>query len=257
MFNFFKRKLELIRQTKSLRKLFLKVSLYSAGFKQIRGHWVYVKGLQEGSLLLDFGANEGLFSSEMKNGYGCSCHLFEPNKALLGNSEFPRERIHNVALTATDGPIDFFISENPEASSISGNFQDVWTNTVTTQVEGWTFRSLVDRLGFRGKRLEIVKVDVEGAEIGFIESLTAEDLKDVVQITVEFHDWLNKDLHQPTVAVIRKLVSLGFAAYADAKSHTDVVEMLFVNKRLVRFGFFQQLPLFFFERFKYLPLRSA
>jgi hypothetical protein len=100
--------------------------------------------------------------------------------------------------------------------------------------------------------IDILKIDIEGAELELIESLDAEDLNKIKQITVEYHDWLNPALHERTVNSIRKLVNYGFLSYTDVPDHTWPVEMLFLNKNLMNFSFRQKVLLKVYDLITFL-----
>ncbi len=51
-----------------------------------------------------------------------------------------------------------------------------------------TFRELRRRAGV--DRIDLLKIDIEGAEIGMFDDCTDEELSSIGQITVEFHAFL-------------------------------------------------------------------
>jgi FkbM family methyltransferase len=202
--------------------------------------------------VIDLGANQGAFSKQLKQLYQCKAYAIEPNDELYGQLLRDNVEAFNYAITPQNGPVEFFVSNNPEASSLLANYENVWGVNRKISVEGISFHTLVQQLELDKKTIEIVKVDIEGGELALIESLSDMDVINVKQITIEFHDWLNKDLHAGTIAAIRKLVSLGFRAYTDAPHHNAVVEMLFLNRRLVDLSLKQQVNLWIFRRFAFL-----
>jgi FkbM family methyltransferase len=204
------------------------------------------------SLVIDLGANKGAFSKEMNRLFRCKCYCIEPNPELYEQLLNDKLNAFNYAITAANGPVEFYISTNPEASSLINNFENVWGLDKKITVEGISFQNLLRQLNIDTQIIEILKIDIEGAEIALIEGFTDDDVKNIRQITIEFHDWLNKDLHIKTVAAIKKLVSLGFTAYTDTPHHGNAVEMLFLNQKLVELDFRQQFNLWIFKRFAFL-----
>jgi FkbM family methyltransferase len=213
---------------------FIKVILAAAKIRIIREHLVYTEDLNVRSTVIDLGANEAAFSREMHLLFSCKCFAIEPNAFLFDriNEDFIAK--FNYAVTAVDGPVDFYISSNKEASSIIDHFENRWGVQEKQTVQGISFSSLVNELDLGGKDIEVLKIDIEGAELDLIDSLTARDVQNVKQITIEFHDWLNKDLSDRTVGAIKKLISFGFDAYTTTPNHDWPVEMLFLNRDLVR-----------------------
>jgi hypothetical protein len=131
-------------------------------------------------------------------------------------------------------------------------FEGRWGLQEKVSVPGITFQALLNHLNISGKIIDILKIDIEGAELELIETLCYEDVKNIKQITIEFHDWLNKDLHLQTVAAIKKLISLGFKAYTDTPHHGNAVEMLFLNKKLMGLTSRQKLYLSIFDASAFL-----
>lgn len=235
-----------------VRRFFLRKILQMSGIRNIRGHWVYVKNLNKNSVVIDLGANQAGFSKEIYESFGCKCFAVEPNKDLYDNIEYGFITKLNYAITATNGPVEFYTSNNNEASSILQGFEHIWGYVGKQTVEGIRFADLIGNLGLREDKIEIVKVDVEGAELDLVESLDTRDIINVAQITIEFHDWINEGLHSGTVAAIRKLISMGFRAYTDAPNHKWPIEMLLLNERLIRPNLLQRLLLSIFSRTTFL-----
>jgi len=202
--------------------------LNSAEIHNIRGHWIFVQDLNSNSIVIDLGANKGGFSKLIQEKFKSKCYAIEANKNLFDKIKTEIPLAFNYAISSFDGPLEFYISKNDEASSIIRDFENEWGFETKIQVEGVTFKNLLKKLELKNKEIEIVKVDIEGAELNFIESLTIEDVKNVKQISIEFHDWLNKSLHERTINAIKKLESLGFTSYGDYN-----IELLFINKKLV------------------------
>jgi FkbM family methyltransferase len=215
-------------------------------------HWLLANELIDSSTVIDLGANRGIFSREIRKRCACRIVAIEPNPTLCAELRKDGFESHSYAIAPADGPISFFISENSEASSILPNFENMWGTHATTVVEGLTYASLRTRLAIEAQPVGALKVDIEGGELPLIETLKPEDIAGVSQITVEFHDWLKADLHGRTKDAIRKLVSMGFRSYTDTPNHKVAVEMLFLNKRLIRLGLRQRVCLWIFSHFAYL-----
>jgi FkbM family methyltransferase len=236
----------------TIRQKILHAAFKRARIRKIADHWILAKGLDSQSLVIDLGAHKGIFAKQLTQLYQCKAYAIEANQELCASLQQQGIEAFNYAITSADRPTDFFISDNLEASSVSPNFQALWGVHRQTVVQGITFRTLLKELALTNKTIEILKVDIEGAELDLIESLADSDVRTVKQITVEFHDWLNKDLHAGTLAAIEKLAALGFASYTVTPHHNAAVEMLFLNRRLVDLDFKQQLNLWVFNRLAYL-----
>lgn len=162
MKNIFNKVNSLLKQSNDKRRFALKTMLYAAGFKQICGHWVYTRLLKANAIVLDFGANHGDFSREMRNIFASDCYLFEPNHTITTSYNFNGEKVFNIALTPVDSTVDFYISENDEASSLVQNFQQDWAVQNKIVVKGLCLDSIIKNVGLSKSVIEIIKIDIEG-----------------------------------------------------------------------------------------------
>jgi len=90
--------------------------LRRAGIIKVRDHWIYTGNLRSGNIVLDLGANKGLFSKAMHESYGSCCYAVEPNPELYDGIDYEFITKLNSAVTSSNGPVDFYISDNAEAS---------------------------------------------------------------------------------------------------------------------------------------------
>lgn len=216
-------------------------------FKCVRGHYVYYPNLNYNSNIIDLGANNGGFSVEILRHYKSKCYAIEPNEKLFHSiSQEITEKL-NVAVGKDDGIVKFFLSNNPEASSLIKDFETHWGNFSEVNVEQVSWKKMLAKLKLKDSIIEVLKIDIEGAELDIIETFDENDLKLINQITIEFHDWLNKDLHMRTVKAIKKLVSHGYICITSSPNHTWPVEALFITKRSLNFTFFQRIIFKFFN----------
>jgi FkbM family methyltransferase len=149
-------------------------------------------------LCLDLGANVGLFSQAMA-ARGCKVHAYEPDPVawdlLVRNvGHLPNVTLHNCAVAATAGTYRLrrsrdFAADPVEATTMSsivltdpGRFQD----EDGIDVEARAFRDVV--AGF-GRRVALVKMDIEGAEFDILRQVFANPLAfDIDAIFCETHE---------------------------------------------------------------------
>jgi FkbM family methyltransferase len=234
------------------KKWFIQIILNLMGFKIISGHWVYCRGILKKSIILDFGANNGSFSRKMEKSFEVQGFALEPNLNLFSKLDVPNITPLKYAVSKIDAPINFYISNNEEASSILKDFENVWETKEINIVEGIRWQSLIRLLNLEDKRITLIKVDIEGAELELIESFTYENLSNVEQITIEFHDWLNVSLHEKTIAAIQKLCNFGFQTITNTPNHLWPVEILFINTHFIKFNFIQNLLFYFYKKVTFL-----
>jgi FkbM family methyltransferase len=157
---------------------------------------------------------------------------FEPDPSWHGKLSLPSNvRVIPKALAARPGRVRFNI--NPETCS-SLHFTDVTSETV--DVEALT---LNDALALEpASRIDLIKMDIEGEELAVLADAPADLFARVVQMTVEFHDFLDPKSLPAIRAVIARLRRLGFHAIRFSfRSYGDV---LFINKTLAPLSLWQR-----------------
>ena len=118
--------------------------------------------------------------------YGCDVHSFDPTPvavSYVSNTVTPPGfHFHAVGLWSSDGEIPFHAPQNRAHASYSAlNLQDT-EETVYCQVK--RLANLMSELGHT--HLDLLKMDIEGAEFEVIDSILADGL-DIDTICVEFH----------------------------------------------------------------------
>lgn len=194
---------------------------------RVRGHALSALGLDRDTVVVDAGAHRGEFSRALADRFGCRCYLIEANSqladALTRQNEFPG--VLSAALGAEDGHASFYVRENLEASSM---FDRGAVPLAATDIEVVSLPTMMRRHGIT--RIDVLKLDIEGAEFDLLTHCPDDIITAIGQITVEFHDFQRafqgRGLYQ---GVRRRLRSLGFACCSTAiRTHGDV---LFLNRR--------------------------
>lgn len=194
----------------------------------IFGHSFHARFFDHDSTIVDLGAHKGQFASEMIKNFGCRCYLVEALPVLF--SQIAGDRLiqkFNFAMAGRDEPVELFVSGNPEGNTIIGAPADGSGGSVT--VEGVTLETFMARAGIGV--VDLLKVDIEGAEVGLFEAASDEVLSNITQITVEFHDFVPGAVSADEVAKIKKrLQGLGF--YVIQFSRSTNADVLFINRKL-------------------------
>lgn len=178
------------------------------------GHALYTPALNQHSVVVDIGANNGRFSDELRSAYQCSSIMVEPNPDLARLLTVRGARVFEVAIGGADGAATFNVSSNSEASSML-RLPDtsVYGATLdkTIAVQAMSLATFLEQLGY--DRIDVLKMDIEGAETAALDSVSDESLRRVAQISVEFHDdpSFQFDLHRHVTSTIRRLKQAGFA----------------------------------------------
>jgi FkbM family methyltransferase len=208
----------------------------SLAFPNIQGHTIFASPLTQDSVVLDLGSNRGHFANEVNKHYGGVFYLVEPNPVLAETlrveNHFP---VWQCAVATRDQPVSFNIAQNDEGSSILSLPEQSIHNCVlqqTIEVPAKRLETLIAETGAR--RIDLVKMDIEGAEVAVLRSLPEVTLRMAIgQISVEFHgdSVFGFHLDREVEEVIRYLRRCGFLCldFSGSRSRRNV---LFINRSL-------------------------
>jgi FkbM family methyltransferase len=199
--------------------------------RHIGGHWLYIPIITSESQVVDGGANLGKFSSAIVTRFGCPCLAIEPvTDYYMKIENLKGLRKLNAALSGNDGKQSFWISEQLESSSLYEPLQTKTENR-KVEVESFTWSRLLNDLGL--SKVDLLKLDIEGAEIELLQNMTDKQLTAIPQIIVEFHDFLYPE-HVPAIRnIVSRLQSLGFIELAGTRNY--LMDLIFLNKNLIQF----------------------
>jgi len=77
-------------------------------------------------------------------------------------------------------------------------------------------------------RIDLLKMDIEGAEIELFEACSDDELQAVMQITVEFHEFLYPEQAEAVARIKERMRRLGFWVLPFSLDNTNV---LFLNRK--------------------------
>lgn len=210
--------------------------------ERLRGHSFLPSLLPKQSVVVDLGANCGEFSDAISRRFGWQCYAVEPSPSVF--ERIPGRdglRKFNIAIAGQDGPVALHLAENSEESSIVRGTQ---AGPGTMNVEGLTLESFCSHAGL--SRIDLLKVDIEGAEVPLFETIADDRLSQIRQISIEFHDF-NRAIHSDDVIrVRRRLRRAGFIDIKMSVFHNG--DILFVNRKACRVSFAQMIALKYLVR---------
>ncbi len=181
--------------------------------RRLREHSFFATLLAQPAAVADFGAHRGEFLAALKSEYPISrALLIEADPALaesLKQTFGDEADIVHAAIVAENkqGSVKFTRSIEPESSSVFREWSAAYGIADQLEVPGIEFSKVIRELGGRA---DLVKLDVEGAEIGVLQSASASDLASCGQLTVEFHDKRPPFTRSDVDRVCRRLRSEGY-----------------------------------------------
>jgi len=201
------------------------------GINFIGEHYYYERVMSSKSNVIDLGANEGLFSKAISEAHHCRIIMVEPNKRLLSEVQIPKSTVLNAVVSTENKCFDFFISENPEASSLDRNYAEKFGLLSVSKLPGVTLEKILKKFDFTV--VDLLKVDIEGAEIDLLLNSDDAVLKIFKQITVEFHDFIEPSQIDSIKSIKKRLSQLGF--YVIKTSTIYHGSVLFIRKDVFEF----------------------
>lgn len=213
---------------------------------QLEFHSFFANGLSADSVVVDLGAHRGLFSGKFRDRYGATCHAVEANPEIFQALE-QRNVAHCYHLAISDhvGTVQFEPLSDETASAMleQGASAQNMVDVPCADLE-----SFLTDAGL--PKVDLLKVDIEGAEIDMLAACSNEFLRSIPQITIEFHDFCN--LTPP--AVLRKTLdrmeALGFEIIRFSRvGHQDT---LLVHRQALGIS----KPAFLYAKYVYRNLKG-
>lgn len=180
------------------------------------GGWMLCPdGLSSQSIVYSFGVGEDAsFDLDVIRRYGVQVYAFDPTPRSIQwvkEQDWPVEfRFYPYGIAATDGAATFHPPENPEY--VSHTIVDQPTTAGRAiEVEMRRLRTIADTLSH--ERIDILKMDIEGAEYEVIEDITGTASVEIGQILVEFHHFFANIAVEQTRAAVDRLNAFGYQIF--------------------------------------------
>jgi len=183
-------------------------------------HTILADLIPRGARVLDFGGNRGAFARAMVEHFAARVYVAEPVPELFASIP-DLTGIHKVecAIGGETGTALLHLPSDRCATTHSDSGSD---QTAALRVPQLGFRDFIGR--FEGLAdFDLVKTDIEGAELGLFASMSREDFARIRQLTVEFHDFLYPETGPAVEAAKQRIRSFGFYCIPFSISNGDVL----------------------------------
>ncbi len=179
------------------------------------GGWIiHPDSLSADAVIYSFGIGTDVsFDLSMIAKFGVIVHAFDPTPrsvAWVESQSLPAAFIfHRLGIADFDGKATFRAPPRPDFSSYTlvPESRDS-ENMVVAEVRRLV--SIMDQLGHG--RIDVLKLDVEGAEYGVIEDLLSAEL-DITQLLVEFHHGFETVGIEKTTQAVARLRESGYKLF--------------------------------------------
>ena len=127
-----------------------------------------------------------------------------------------------------NGKVKFYLPKNEKAVSASSVLMENISSYNYIEVDMLTFKSLIELN--KNKHIDLLKLDIEGAEYDVIRSILA--CKDVTinQFIVEFHDRNFNAIPLKSLEIVNEMISEGYKIFGVSLSKEEVS---FIHERLL------------------------
>jgi FkbM family methyltransferase len=183
------------------------------------GGWTFnPEGLSPNSVVYSAGIGDDIsFDLGLIAQFGVTVHAFDPTpKSIewLRSQALPMNLIaHEYGLGPRDGELTFFRPENPAYMSLSVVERPSPTTAISLPVR--ELGGIMRELGHSS--IDLLKMDIEGAEYGVIEDLVARAIP-IRQLLVEFHHRFPGVGNDKTQSAIDLLERNGYRLFAISPS---------------------------------------
>ncbi|BAZ10112.1 hypothetical protein NIES4071_19260 [Calothrix sp. NIES-4071] len=214
-----------------------------SGLVSLRGHHFYANLINHNSIVVDLGSHLGEFSHQISTLAGCKCYAIEALPSLYVKiQETPLVKKFNNAISLSNQPVKFGVTDNPEFNHIDKWSVDNVIETIT--VEGISLESFMQEQHIQS--IDLLKMDIEGAEIDLFQSLSDASICRIKQITVEFHDFIFP-IATEVKFIKNRLKKLGFYCIVFSKKHNG--DVLFLNKKYCNIPIIYFIYIRFFAKY--------
>lgn len=192
-----------------------------------RGGWrFHPDALDATSVVWSLGVGEDVdFDAALIREYGLQVHAFDPTPStrdwLAAHTPPPNFHFHPWAVTADDGVLTLYPRVRKDGRTSRAMYTMVAGDASGEEAIEVPAFSLPTIAGKLGPRVDLLKIDIEGAEYGVLESLPALAVQPL-QLLVEFHHRFPGIGPAKTVEAVAALRRRGYRLFAIAETGREL-----------------------------------
>ena len=177
--------------------------------------------------VLDIGANVGLWTKYILSRNAKNVYSFEPNKKAIELLKNTTKNDSNVtivekAVYKEKSTLQFYIDDS---NSLTSSLLSASGHNPSYNVDAITLEDAINLTG--EEKIDLVKIDIEGAEFDIIENLSKDVFDRVDSFLIEFHDFYFTEGMLKVDELEKNLFAAGFTTY---RSPIDKVKYVFASK---------------------------
>jgi FkbM family methyltransferase len=199
----------------------------SLTFATVLGHTLSPSLLPpSGAVVVDCGANRGDFARHCVSEYSAKVYSYEADSEIA--MQFPRlagVHVENAAVAGSRGTIELRRTSGL-CSSVRFHVDSASSRESVSAV---TLEDIVSTHDI--EHIDLLKLDIEGAEVDVLNKSATETLRRCRQITCEFHDFLDRS-DRPRISRLLQALSEHFVVVC--MSFFTYGDVLMVNRAAIR-----------------------
>lgn len=209
------------RGRRELKRIARQRRLEELGLTYVHPNFLYHSDLKSEGVAVDAGCSyEADFSQYMIQEHGLKAYGVDPTRKHRPALEKLEAHYKGhfthlpLAISAQSGTLTFHESAENESGSLLDEHVNVQQDQITSyEVESVTLKDLSERVGI--DRIEILKLDLEGAEYALLEAVSAEELSPFKQVFIEFHHHAIPEYGiEDTARLVKRIESFGYKSYS-------------------------------------------
>lgn len=188
------------------------------------GFFVHLPTLNKDSVVYSFGIGEDItFDRHLIEKTGCKVFAFDPTpKSIhwLSTQVLPDGFVaHPAGISPETGKMKFRLPKNKD--HVSGSLENAGhvNDSDTVEVDVKRLSDLMRDLGHR--RIDLLKMDIEGSEYGVIDQILDEKVE-IGQLVVEVHERYLPEGKMLTEKMVKKLQKNGYQLFAKSLSREEL-----------------------------------